>query len=64
MTGISKRRDGWTGEKCAKCEGTGEGDGNYGRQDCNKCGGTGEEYDAKQDDRNKEEPEINLTYFR
>lgn len=58
MTGISKHRDGWTGEKCPNCKGWGMFDA------CNKCGGTGEEYDATQDDRDKEEPEINLTYFR
>lgn len=50
MTGISKKRNGWTGEKCGHCNGSGEGDTDY-PSPCGACGGTGEEYDATQDDR-------------
>lgn len=52
MPGTSKNRDGWTGEKCPRCNGTGEDEhDDFGRRPCGACGGTGEEYDPKQDDR-------------
>lgn len=33
---------GWLGTPCAKCEGTGESEGDDGRRACQGCGGTGE----------------------
>lgn len=37
--------EGWTGRKCAPCNGTGEDDDQtYGRRACRHCGGTGDEW--------------------
>lgn len=51
-TPVSKNNDGWCGEPCPVCKGTGEKDDQtFGRQPCGGCGGTGEWYVSALDKR-------------
>lgn len=46
----SKNNDGWTGEICPDCKGSGRRNE---EERCNSCGGTGEEYISELDKRDE-----------
>lgn len=48
---ISEGSDGWCGEPCPKCEGTGQVTTEHSHAACGRCGGTGERYEASLDYR-------------
>lgn len=48
---VSNASDGWCGEPCPECVGTGEVDTEHSYAACKRCGGTGERYEAMLDFR-------------
>lgn len=48
---VSKNDDGWCGESCPGCGGTGEVDTEHSYGPCGRCGGTGERYESHLDKR-------------
>jgi len=46
---VSKNGDGWCGEPCPRCKGTGEVDTEHSYAACGRCGGTGERYESSLD---------------
>lgn len=44
---VSKHADGWCGEPCPGCKGSGQVDTDHSYAACGRCGGTGERYEPR-----------------